>query len=436
MTTGTQAPAPIRRAWLVWGVGLFAYIVAVLQRTSLGVAGLEATERFAIGPSILSLFVVLQIVVYAGMQIPSGLLLDRYGSRALLVTGALIMATGQFTLAFTESLPLAIGARVLVGIGDALTFLSVLRLVPRWFASRRVPLITQLTGILGQTGQILSTVPLLALINGAGWVAAFCSAASMALLSLFLVALVVKDSPTPLTKSTTAFSLTVIGAQLRAVWLRPGTRLGFFAHMGTQFSGMVFALLWGLPYLVTAQGLSPLAASLMLTVFVVSSIIVGPLMGEFTARHPLRRSWLVLTVIGANAGVWTAVLALPGQAPRWLLVLLVVVLAAGGPGSVVGFDYARTSNPHANLGLAQGMVNQGGFLASLLVLASVGGLLGMQGGYSTEAFRLAWLVQYPVWAFAVVAILITRGKARRYEQVHLRPLREIFSPGAGWRRSR
>lgn len=436
MTTGTQAPAPIRRAWLVWGVGLFAYIVAVLQRTSLGVAGLEATERFAIGPSILSLFVVLQIVVYAGMQIPSGLLLDRYGSRALLITGALIMATGQFTLAFTESLPLAIGARVLVGIGDALTFLSVLRLVPRWFASRRVPLITQLTGILGQTGQILSTVPLLALINGAGWVAAFCSAASMALLSLFLVALVVKDSPTPLTKSTTAFSLTVIGAQLRAVWLRPGTRLGFFAHMGTQFSGMVFALLWGLPYLVTAQGLSPLAASLMLTVFVVSSIIVGPLMGEFTARHPLRRSWLVLTVIGANAGVWTAVLALPGQAPRWLLVLLVVVLAAGGPGSVVGFDYARTSNPHANLGLAQGMVNQGGFLASLLVLASVGGLLGMQGGYSTEAFRLAWLVQYPVWAFAVVAILITRGKARRYEQVHLRPLREIFSPGAGWRRSR
>lgn len=436
MTTGTQAPAPIRRAWLVWGVGLFAYIVAVLQRTSLGVAGLEATERFAIGPSILSLFVVLQIVVYAGMQIPSGLLLDRYGSRALLVTGALIMATGQFTLAFTESLPLAIGARVLVGIGDALTFLSVLRLVPRWFASRRVPLITQLTGILGQTGQILSTVPLLALINGAGWVAAFCSAASMALLSLFLVALVVKDSPTPLTKSTTAFSLTVIGAQLRAVWLRPGTRLGFFAHMGTQFSGMVFALLWGLPYLVTAQGLSPLAASLMLTVFVVSSIIVGPLMGEFTARHPLRRSWLVLTVIGANAGVWTAVLALPGQAPRWLLVLLVVVLAAGGPGSVVGFDYARTSNPHANLGLAQGMVNQGGFLASLLVLASVGGLLGMQGGYSTEAFRLAWLVQYPIWAFAVVAILITRGKARRYEQVHLRPLREIFSPGAGWRRSR
>ena len=177
-------------------------------------------------------------------------------------------------------------------------------------------------------------------------------------------------------------------------------------------------------------------ASAMLTVFVVASIVVGPLMGEFTARHPLRRSWLVLAVIGANAGVWAVVLSLPGQAPRWLLVLLVVVLAAGGPGSVVGFDYARTSNPHANLGLAQGMVNQGGFLASLLVLAAVGGVVGAQGGYSAEAFRVAWLVQYPVWAFAVTAILITRGKARRYEQVRPRPLREVFSTRGGWRRSR
>ncbi|WP_024793847.1 MFS transporter [Tomitella biformata] len=423
------------RAWLVWGVGLFAYIVAVLQRTSLGVAGLDATERFSVGPSMLSMFVVLQIVVYAGMQIPSGVLLDRYGSRALLVCGALIMAAGQFTLAFTESLPIAIGARVLVGIGDALTFLSVLRLVPRWFEIRRVPLITQLTGILGQTGQILSTVPLLALISGAGWSVAFGSAASMALLSFFLVALFVKDSPIPLGKVATPLRLAEIGGQLKAVWLRPGTRLGFFAHMGTQFSGMVFALLWGMPYLVTAQGLSAVAASSMLTLFVLATIVIGPLMGEFTARHPLRRSWLVLTVIGANIVVWTVVLALPSTAPLWLLVVLVVVTAAGGPGSVVGFDYARTSNPHANLGLAQGMVNQGGFLASLVVLAAVGGVLGANGGYSFESFRLAWLVQYPIWIFAVVAILITRGKARRYEQVQLRPLREVFSPRGGWRRS-
>lgn len=434
MVSPSAPPAPIARAWLVWGVGLFAYIVAVLQRTSLGVAGLDATERFGVGPGMLSIFVVMQIVVYAGMQIPAGLLLDRYGSRALLVAGALIMATGQFTLAFTESLPLAISARVLVGVGDALVFLSALRLVPRWFAARRVPVVTQLTGILGQTGQILSTIPLLALLNAQGWTVAFASAASMSVLAMFLVALFVKDSPTPMPKPARTVHLRELGRQVKTVWLRPGTRLGFFSHMGTQFSGMVFALLWGLPYLVTAQGLSQVAAGSMLTLFVVATIVVGPLMGELTARHPTRRSWLILAVIGANVVTWTAVLALPSTAPLWLLIVLVVVMAAGGPASMVGFDFARTSNPHANLGLAQGMVNQGGFLASLLVLGAVGWVLGLNGGYGFDAFRLAWLVQYPIWLIAIIAILITRGKARRYEHVRLRPLSEVFSRRGGWRR--
>lgn len=97
------------------------------------------------------------------------------------------------------------------------------------------------------------------------------------------------------------------------------------------------------------------------------------------------------------------------------LVLLVVVLSAGGPGSVVGIDIAHTSNPDANLGVAQSMVNLGGFLATLLVLATMCAVLTAPGGFTPEAFRIAWLVQYPVWAFAVVGVFITRRKARRVE---------------------
>ncbi|SFA52295.1 hypothetical protein SAMN05444374_107126 [Rhodococcoides kroppenstedtii] len=83
------------RAWIVWGTGVLAYAVGVLHRTSFGVSGLDAADRFSAGPSLLSSFVVLQVVVYASMQIPAGVLLDRVGSRAMIVAGALIMATGQ-----------------------------------------------------------------------------------------------------------------------------------------------------------------------------------------------------------------------------------------------------------------------------------------------------------------------------------------------------
>jgi hypothetical protein len=133
-------------------------------------------------------------------------------------------------------------------------------------------------------------------------------------------------------------------------------------------------------------------------------------------------------VIAMTAGMWTVVLTLPGPAPLWLLVLLVLVLAVGGPASVVGFDIARTTNPGPNLAVAQGMVNVAGYSASVLVLLVMGGILTATGGFSPAGFRVAWLVQYPVWAFAAVGILVTRRKARRVDAargVVPRPLRDV-----------
>ncbi|OBF31297.1 MFS transporter [Mycobacterium sp. ACS1612] len=401
------------RPWIVWATGLLAYIVAVLDRTTLGVSGLDAAARFNASPSVLSTFVVLQVVVYAGAQVPAGLLLDRFGSKALILSGAAVMASGQLVLAFTESLPTAVAARAIVGLGDAVTFISVLRLVPYWFSPKQVPLVTQLTGICGQLGQVLSAVPFFALLTGAGWTTAYVSAAALGVLSIVLTLALVKNTPNGPALPTQISSVRDTLASLKTVWLRPGTRLGFFTHMGTQFSVTVFALMWGVPYLTEAQGLSSGAAGALLTVSVVAAISAGIVIGILTGRMPHRRSRVVLGIIATNAIAWTVVLALPHRAPMWLLVTLIVVISVGGPGSMVGFDFARTFNPSSTLGTAQGMVNMGGFVASLLVMQAMGLILDAAGDFSFASFRLAWAVQYAVWAFAVIGILITRRKARR-----------------------
>lgn len=401
------------RPWIIWATGLFAYIVAVLDRTTLGVSGLDAADRFSASPTLLSTFVVLQVIVYAAAQVPAGLLLDRFGSKALIVAGAAVMASGQLVLAFTESLPTAIAARAVVGLGDAVTFISVLRLVPHWFAPRQVPLVTQLTGICGQLGQVLSAVPFIALLSASGWTAAYTSVAALGVLAIVLTLAVVKDTPNGTVVEPQTPSVAETLARIKTVWLRPGTRLGFFTHMGTQFSVTAFALMWGVPYLTVAQGVTHHVAGTMLTVSVAAGILAGIVIGIFTGRHPNRRSRLVLAIICSNALMWTVVLALPGQAPLWLLVVLIVVISVGGPGSMVGFDFARTFNPSATLGTAQGMVNMGGFVASLLVMQAMGLILDAAGGMSFDSFRLAWTVQYVVWILAVIGIVITRKKARR-----------------------
>ena len=419
----------MKKVWLVWGVGVFAYVIAVLHRTSFGVSGLSAADRFSISPSVLSSFVVLQIVVYAGMQIPAGVLLDRYGSRIMIAVGSFIMMSAQLALAFTESLPVAIGARIAVGAGDALTFISVLRLVPQWFPPRQVPLVSQFTGILGQLGQVMSALPFMLLLSGPGWTFAYGSAAAVGLLAFALALSVIRDAPPGADVVAVPAGAKEIGRQIKTVWMRPGTRLGFFSHMGTQFSITTFALLWGVPYLKSAQGLDSTTVGSLLTLSVISAIVAGPILGILTGRYPMRRSWLVLTIMVASALMWTIVLSRSEPSPLWLLTILVVVISVGGPGSVIGFDYARTSNPSSAMGTAQGMVNIGGFLASLIVIQVMGVILGHMGGYTFDGFRVAWMVQYPVWILGIVGVLVTRGKARRAlaaEGVHVRPIREVI----------
>ena len=177
------------RAYAVWIAAVTAYSIAVLQRTTMGVAGLEAADRFGASATIVSTFVVLQLGVYALAQIPAGVLLDRYGSRVTLTAGAVLMALGQVLMSQTETVGVAMIARIVLGAGDALTFASAIRLVPAWFPPGRVPLLTQLTGILGQVGQILSAVPFVAVLSVAGWTPAFSSAAALSGIAAVLVLL-------------------------------------------------------------------------------------------------------------------------------------------------------------------------------------------------------------------------------------------------------
>jgi MFS family permease len=431
-----------RRAWLVWSIGVTAYVVAVLQRTSLGVAGLDATRRFDASASALASFAVLQLLVYAALQVPVGLLVDRFGPRRLIVSGALLMAGGQVVLALADQVPLAVVGRVLVGAGDAMTFISVLRLVTAWLPPGRIPLMTQLTGLIGQSGQILSAIPLVALLHTSGWTTAFLSAASASVLAAVLVLLLVRDAPAGTPRRYDSPSMAEVGADLASAWRHPGTRLGLWTHFTAQFSGTVFALLWGFPFMVSGESLDRTTASALMTVFVLAGMLAAPFVGVTVERHPLRRSWVVLGVVTVTVVAWTLVLAWPGTAPVWVLVFLVLAMALGGPGSLIAFDFARTFNPPNRLGTATGIVNVGGFVAALITMLLIGVVLDIRGadavhGYDLNDFRVALSTQYLVWAVGVVGIVTTRRKVRARlarEGVVVPPLRAAIARNRANRR--
>src|SRR5664280_2186434 len=386
-----------RRAWMVLSAAISVYILAVFHRTSLGVAGLIAAERFHISSAQLATFTMVQLLVYAAMQIPVGVVLDRVGAKKLLVTGVVLMTGGQFAFAFASTFGAGVAARVFVGMGDAMVFISLVQLVALWFPPARTAMVTQMTGVVGQVGAVAA-------------------AASVGVLLGIVLIVVVRDSPYQ-DHRRDQLKLRAVGRALKLAWDEPGTRLGLWSHFTVQFGATVFALLWGFPFLVSGQGLTPGAASDLLIVMTVTAVATSPLIGAFVTRWPYSRSTLVLWIVGAIMAVWAVVLLWPGRAPLWLLVVLVVVLAVGGPGSMVGFDLARTFNPPTRLGSATGIVNVGGFVASLSTVALIGIVLdhvapGGPSTYTVDSFRVAMSVQYIVWVIGLVQILRFRRKAR------------------------
>ena len=402
---------------MVWGVALSAYLLAIFHRSSLAVAGLTAAQRFDISAAQLATFTMLQLLVYAGMQIPVGVLVDRFGPRSVMLSGAVILTLAQIGFALSETYGTALLARVFVGMGDAMTWICLLRLVTSWFTGRRIPFLTAMSGTLGQLGAIGAAAPMTWALGHLGWTRAYLIAAAVSVGVSLAVAVVVHDAPDGRTRRGPRLTLPAVRASLRASWAHPGTRLGFWMHFVTQFSAVAMTLLWGFPFLVKGEGLSERQAGLLLSLVVVAVMYSGPTIGWFIGRHPWHRSTSVLIIVWAILTVWTAVLVWPGAAPLWLLVVLTQVIGIGGPASMIGFDLARTSNPAERLASANGIINQAGFSASLVLVVAIGLVLDWRtpGGstdYDPSAFRWAMCTQYPLWALGLLQVWRYRRRTR------------------------
>jgi len=400
-------------------VGQFAAVVAVMQRSSLGVAATDAYARFGIAAATLATFTVVQLVVYAVMQVPVGVLIDRYGSKRLIIAGSLAMAGAQAMFALAQSLPLAFTARMVLGIGDALTFISVMRLVPAWFPPHRSGKVTMAVGPINQLGFILSATVLAAVLAAAGWTPSFLLAAGISVFAAVVVLFLLRDAPHG-RPARVAFgrALAVAARDVREAWAEPGTRLAFWLGFLCLFTPMMFGVMWGYPFLVSGQGLSRDVAAVLMGVLALSGLGYGVTVGIVMERFPYYRSRIAIGLVCLAGAVWAAVLLWPGPAPLWLLVLLVLALAPAGIAAVMSFDFARTFNPPKRLGSAIGLVNVGGFAGTLISILAIGVVLQLVSpagstDYSLTDFKVAFATQYVLWAVGIAQTLRWRRRTER-----------------------
>ena len=357
---------PATRGWSLCALASAVYALAVLHRTSLGVRAEDVVDRYHVDSLELSYLAAASILVYALTQIPVGLVLDQFGPRTVLVAALLLLGGGSVLLGIATSTPTALLARLLLGMGDACTFLAVLRVAASVLPVSSFPLAAAFANACGASGQLIGTFPLKVLLGNLSWGPAFILLGSIAFALLLPIywwiphgfTASVRKGQTELPQLThRALDRRVMGAALGHSLVVP------------QF--YVLTAAWGHPIMTHRSGVSATYAT---AVVAVAAAVFGIGSGVM-ALKPAWSSAGVPLLIGISVPaivLWSAVAILPRTEPHLVTMALGVASGAAAACAGVAYGMGRREAAGAVAGTRSGVVNAISFGCTGLLMVAIG----------------------------------------------------------------
>lgn len=385
--------------WAMWLLGALFYCYAFFQRVAPSVIVDSMMADFSVGAAIAGMLSGIYFYTYAGMQIPIGLLLDRFGPRVMLAAFALLSCVGSALFATASGLGPAYGGRALVGLGAAVTWVGTLKLASVWFPPRRFAMVTGLTLAMGMAGAVGGQVPLAAIVQAFGWRGAMWGASAVAgVLAVVLWLFVREGDHSEATRPPEGHGL---GQGLRIVLQTPQTYVISLYSLTMAGPMLAFAGLWGVPYLMQAHGMARGDAAMTTSLMLVGWGIGAPLTGWVSDRMGRRRPALIFAAAGALAATGVA-LYLPGlELPVRRVFLFLMGLLSGG--FVLSFASGREYAPAWAGGAALGVVNTASMASGAIFQPLIGWLLDLNWEGAAEAGSRIYGGQ--AWETAFLAIL-------------------------------
>ena len=373
--TARPVPPPATLAWLVWALGAALYLIAFYQRVSLAVITQELSREFGLSAAALGNLSAFYFYSYVAVQIPTGLLADRFGPRRVLASGAALTAAGTLLFAMSPSVAWAGAGRLAIGAAAGVAFVSMLKLASHWMPFRRFAFASGVALFAGVLGATIAGAPLRAAVDAFGWRAVMLASAAVSALVAVAIWVVVRDDPVE--RGYASFNppepqhdARSMREQLREALGYRNTWLVLLIPGGYSAIVLTFAGLWGVPFLVTQHGFTTRGAaavcSAMLLAWSVASMAFGPLSQRLGRRKPVFIAGLVATL-----ALWAIVVFAPVRSPALLVALLLGVSTAAGAFILV-FAFARESVPAALGGTASGISNMGVMLGGMAMQPLVG----------------------------------------------------------------
>ncbi len=399
--------------WLIWGIGAMLFFYAFFHRVAPGVMGSDLMRDFAMGGAILGTLSGLYFYPYAVLQLPLGLMLDHWGPRRVLTCAAAVCTLGTLLFATAQSLPAAYAGRALIGAGAAFGWIGALSLVAIWFPPHRFALIAGITAMIGMTGAIGGQAPLALVVAAFGWRATLLGAAVFgAFLAVGLWWIVRdKDQPAeqPVPVREPLWPSVVEVATNANVWA-----VGLIVAT-VSVPLLVFAGLWGVPYMMEAHAMTRTQAAASTSLILVGWGVGAPLIGWFSDRVRSRKKPQLGGAILAFLAI-LCVIYVPGL-PLWAVFILLFLNGFFGSSAVISYAACRESCRAAVSGTSMGFVNTISIVLSAVFQPLVGWFLdlGWAGRlidgarvYSVGTYRMAFLSLAVCGIVAVVAAGLAR----------------------------
>jgi sugar phosphate permease len=365
--------------WVVFVSVLLTYLLMSSQRSAPGLITEQVMKEFHVTATTIGLLTSMQFFVYTSLQIPMGILADRYGPNFFLIIGAIVTGLGTIIYSFGTHEVVLFLARILTGIGDATIWVNLVLILSQWFKGKEFVRLIGLAGMTGSLGFLLATVPFSLLIDLLGWRAAFFSAGIALCLSGILLYIVLVKKPRQLFHNESVTVKDEIPRQnismllKRIVWNRQAWAL-FFCHFGVVGGYVGFISSWAVPYGMTMYDLTRLDASQLIMVGLIGALIGAPLTSWIASRlETIKRPYVMVHFIILTS--WSAFLLFKGNPPFFMLVMLFFIIGFGFGASALTFAVVRQSFPIGESGFVSGFANTGGFLSAVLLPGIFGKVL-------------------------------------------------------------
>ncbi len=343
----------LAKAWLFWSIGGLFFLYEMVLRASLSVMAEDLHTSFHINPQQFGLFASMYYWAYTPLQIPCGLILDKFGSRKLITVSCLLCAFSAALFGWTESLSVAYAARFVMGAGSAAAFISALALASGWFPVAYFGIMAGLTNLLGAIGGMIAGKPLVLLCNYmGGWRGAMMVLAVLGLVLSAITWLGVRD---PL-KTEPQSSGNDLWVRLKAVIQQPQIWLIGLVGGLLYLPISTFAELWMIPFLEgSCEGLTKENASLAQMSLFFMAAIGGPILAGLAVR--LGSYILVLKWLAGIECVLFLLMALASVLPYTLVIGLSGVIGFVFGGQVLIFSVVRNQVSKKDLGSAYAFTN-------------------------------------------------------------------------------